>query len=97
MGRTDLYLVVAYDVVANGRREKLRKQLRRHLTPVQKSVFEGPIHPRKLDTIVRIARQTVDLDEDTVRIYVLCGGCAGSTVLVGTSRPVARVPDPILV
>ncbi len=84
------YLVLTYDVVSNRRRGRLQRRLRRYLVPVQKSVFEGLVRPADLDRIVRLCESTVDLEKDTVRIYLLCSGCRDSTLLIGTAEP---VPD----
>ena len=96
MGSSDLYVVVAYDVVADGRRQRLRKRLKRYLTPVQESVLEGPIHPKQLATITRVVQEEIQPTVDDVRIYLLCPACAQSTILLGRARPVPQEHDPIL-
>lgn len=87
-----MWVLVAYDVPDDGRRARLHRRLKGLLTPVQRSVFEGEIHPRHgLVRLRRIVLGRIDPAEDDVRIYVLCAGCRGSTILLGRAR---RVPDP---
>jgi hypothetical protein len=50
-----------------------------------------------LDHVLALVRRTVDLEVDTVRIYVLCRGCRGSTLLLGTAEPVPDDRDPLFV
>lgn len=91
-----MHLVLAYDIPSNGRRTALRKRLRKWLEPVQKSVMEGTIAPRQLDRLLGVVHKVIDPDEDDVRVYVLCEGCRGSTLLIGVARPL-RLGAPIVV
>ena len=49
-----MHLVLSYDVVENRRRARFHKRLKRYLLPVQKSVFEGPVVPARLDALERL-------------------------------------------
>ena len=92
-----MYVLLCYDVSESPRRARLQRQLKRYLLPVQKSVFEGELKPGMLDHLLGLVRGTVDMGVDTVRIYVLCGGCQRSTILLGTAEPVPDSRDPLFV
>lgn len=84
-------VLVTYDIPCDRRRTKLQKRLQGWLHRVQKSVFEGELPLRSLPKLQRVIAHQLDEEEDDVRIYVLCEGCGGSTVLMGRAR---RTPDP---
>ena len=86
-----MVLLLCYDVVGDGRRAKLYKRLHGFLRPVQRSVFEGRLPERRWDALIRVVERTIDPFEDSVRIYRLCAGCAGVSMLIGVS---VKVPDP---
>lgn len=89
-----MHLVVCYDLDDDNNRSRLRRALSRWLTRVQYSVFEGDIHPRKLAALQREIQRHMDPGSDTVRIYLLCGACQKSTILLGTARPVLAPGSP---
>jgi CRISPR-associated protein Cas2 len=92
-----MYVVVAYDVPDDRRRGRLHKRLRAWLHPVQKSVFEGELPPRSLPKLVKVVEACLEFEQDDVRIYVLCGGCRTSTLLVGRARRVPGRREPCVV
>jgi CRISPR-associated protein Cas2 len=89
-----MHVVLCYDVAKNRRRARLFRRLKRYLAPVQKSVFEGRLDPTKLDRLLGLVQREIDMETDTVRIYLLCGGCRSSSLLVGTARPCLDDDDP---
>lgn len=91
MSRAELDVVLCYDVAADGRRNRLHKRLQQWMRPVQYSVMEARLHPNQLDAIRRTVVSIIDPEVDSVRIYVLCGACRNSTLLLGTAEP---LPDP---
>ncbi len=86
-----MIVVVAYDMPCNKRRSRLHKVLSGWLAPVQKSVFEGTMLGRNVDTMVREVERVIDPTVDAVRVYRLCRGCSHTLTLLGTSAP---TPDP---
>lgn len=82
-----MILVLCYDVVSNSRRNKLHRRLKAFLRPVQKSVFEGWLHPGRYGELLAVVHEIINHDVDTVRIYHLCRGCAALTDLIGTAAP----------
>ena len=86
-----MHFVLAYDVVNDGKRTRFFKRLKRYMVPVQKSVFEGDLDPRRLEKVVALVHRELDLAEDRVRIYSLCAACAG---LVRSYGVMPAFPDP---
>ena len=92
-----MYLLLCYDVVTSSRRGKLRRRLEGWLQPVQKSVFEGEIESRRLPELLSMVRGVMDHETDTVRIYLLCGGCRRSTLLLGVAHRCSSDEAPVVV
>jgi CRISPR-associated protein Cas2 len=97
MARPDLDVLLCYDITKNSRRTKLHKRLQKWLQPVQLSVMEGRIHPRHLPALLGLVQRTIDPEADSVRIYLLCGGCRTSTMLMGTAQPLPDPTDPVVI
>ena len=83
-----MHLVLCYDVVSDNRRNNLHKRLKGFLRPVQKSVFEGHLPPRRYQPLVRMVMSTIEPTIDTVRIYHLCKACCGRMDLLGTAQAI---------
>ncbi len=94
--KRQLYLLLCYDISQGSRRARLQRRLAQHLVHVQQSVFEGNVSAHRLDQIIKLVEATVDLENDTVRIYLLCSACAESTILLGTAEAVEDRRDPWL-
>lgn len=78
-----MYLV-SYDITDDKRRTRMSDGLLNYGVRVQKSVFECLVTDRQVKAIESLARQVVDDDNDSVRIYRLCKRCADSARVVGT-------------
>ena len=65
-----MYIIVVYDVQSK-RVAKVCKYLRRHLTWVQNSVFEGELTPKRLSTMTEGLQEIVNTDSDSILIYRL--------------------------
>lgn len=91
------HVLISYDVVDDRKRIQLAKFLKGHLERVQKSVFEGVIADRHLETIKRGVEKRIDRSEDSVRIYSLCERCASSVEIIGTGVYIEREDEDILV
>ncbi len=85
-----MQVVVCYDIVSNRRRARLMKRLKGFLPHVQKSVFEGPLEDPRLLEMREMIQREIDMSEDTVRIYHLCGRCVPATEVVGLGIYVQR-------
>jgi CRISPR-associated protein Cas2 len=88
-----VYVLVCYDVVDDGKRTRLLKALKGFLDRVQKSVFEGELDGGRAQAMRQKILEIIDPQEDTVRIYVLCGRCRPRTELLGTGQLPDTEPD----
>jgi CRISPR-associated protein Cas2 len=78
-----MLIVVSYDVPSDRRRAKLAHALKDFCRRVQLSVFECLLEEDQVQRMkARIERLTKP-EEDSVRIYRLCGGCAPKVEVVG--------------
>jgi len=94
---TERHVIVSYDVVNDRKRLKLAKFLKGYLERVQKSVFEGVIADRRLEALKRGIEKQINRDEDTVRIYTLCGRCVSAVEIIGTGVYIERQDEDVLV
>ena len=69
-----MFLVVAYDVVDDKRRQNIAKKLKDYGVRVQYSVFECILEETKFEEMVRSVLPFFQ-DEDSLRIYPLCQSC----------------------
>ncbi len=74
MQRPEFYVIV-YDIEKDRRRAKVAKLLEQVGERVQYSVFELWLTQEELHSLTRRLEQHVVPDEDSVRIYYLCGSC----------------------
>lgn len=63
-----MYVILTYDVVAK-RNPKVLKTCRQYLTHVQKSVFEGYISEKQLNTLKDALIKMIDFESDQIAIY----------------------------
>jgi len=66
-----MYVIVVYDVQA-GRTDKPRKLLRKHLTHVQNSVFEGEITEGNLEKLKKDL-ENIQKSNESIFVYELWG------------------------
>ena len=85
------FYVLAYDVVDDKRRLKVAKMLERVGDRVQYSVFEVYLTSPELDKLIKRLGKVLNADEDSLRVYALCGGCRGRVQTVGKA---AVTPPP---
>lgn len=91
------HLVVSYDVSDDRKRARLAKFLLGYCDRVQKSVFEGEVAERRLETLRRGAGKRIDQTVDSVRIYTLCQRCQAATEIIGTGVYVEKGDESIVV
>lgn len=78
-------IVVAYDIVDNKRRAKMRKFLRELGLNTQKSVFECEVEESDLAALRRYAAKRLNPEEDQLALYHLCAHCAARAEIQGWS------------
>jgi CRISPR-associated protein Cas2 len=71
------FVVVAYDIPDDRRRERLHKVLLSYGTPVQYSLFECLLEEKELARMKRAVRRVIKPRLDNVRYYYLCATCQG--------------------
>lgn len=88
--------VLAYDVTSDKRRARFFRAMRQHLTPVQKSVFEGHLDAAGMAAVEAVIAEELDLTEDQVLVYGVCGSCSGLVRRHGVARTVPDPDEPII-
>ena len=83
--------IISSDVPATPAGQRRRAKLARLLeglgVRVQYSVFELEIDPVKVPAILRSIQDLLNLDEDSLRIYICCASCARLAARVGPEAP----------
>lgn len=80
-----MFIVIAYDIVDDRRRNKIAKELENWGRRVQYSIFECELDAAQLATLQERLQPHI-ADEDSVRIYQLCQNCLGKSVAIGGSN-----------
>lgn len=80
-----MFLVVAYDVPDDRRRNRLAKELENWGARVQASVFECDLDEARTAALIDRLRQ-IAKDEDDLRVYRLCQGCLGKSAVIRGGR-----------
>lgn len=88
--------VVAYDVQDDGRRRRLEKLVKKFVTRVQYSVFEGWLTDSQVESLLRRASAHIEMGHDTLRVYRLCDECAAAVGTIG-NLGTPREPDTVIV
>ncbi len=77
-----MFYLVSYDIPDDKKRNRLAKIMLDFGARVQYSVFECNIDDKLLDTMLKRVGRIVS-NEDSVRIYALCGKCLGAVKILG--------------
>lgn len=83
-----MFIVIAYDVSDNKRRNKLHKALKSFGEPVEESVFEADIDQARWQRMFKRVQQII-VEEDKVRFYFLCEDCRNRIVVINGTPPTA--------
>jgi len=75
--------LITYDITEPKRLRKMHSFLKNYGINTQKSVFECDIDNAALSDIRAFCTETLDLDEDQVRIYKICSRCYRKVVVSG--------------
>lgn len=70
-----MYIVVAYDVEDDRRRNRLHKGLKSFGFPVQYSIFDCIIDKDQFERMKEMVKKTIKEKTDLVRYYQLCEAC----------------------
>lgn len=83
-----MFVVVAYDIANDPRRLRVMKMLKGYGMHVQESVFECDLKPPVYRQMVKRLLELINLAEDNVRLYHLCGQDVERIEQMGLARPV---------
>jgi CRISPR-associated protein Cas2 len=78
--------VIAYDIPDDSRRAHIADTLKDFGRRVQYSVFEAQLDGALLAALRQRVERIVDLEDDSVRIYALCGECEDKVTIIGRGR-----------
>ncbi len=79
--------VLVYDVVDDRRRNRLHRSLKNFGTAVQRSVFEFDLGSGEADKMMKQVRNIIEVEEDVVRLYRICGSCLAEVRILGEGEP----------
>lgn len=65
-----MYIILVYDIISQRRGTKLLKFLRRHLTWVQNSVFEGELTEKGVEVVKAGIKEIINKEKDSVIYYL---------------------------
>jgi len=82
----DRWLVV-YDTPDDRRRYRLARILEDYGDRVQYSVFEIWVSPQTWEGLLARLRKVVDAEEDSLRLYAVCEGCARKVLRLAAPGP----------
>ena len=80
------FCVLAYDIANDKRRQKIAKLCEAVAERVQGSVFEGYFTPPELEKLQKKVGKIFNHQEDSLRIYVVCGACRGKIKTQGLGK-----------
>lgn len=90
------YIVVAYDIADDRRRDRVVRRLVDDLVRVQESVFEGEIGDRRHVSLIAALGGLIDQRTDNVRVYTLCQRCRRSVETMGIAITPASPDDDVV-
>jgi len=75
-----------YDIADHKRLRKIERIMRSYGVRVQKSVFECVLSITLKDQMLDTLKKSMDLEQDTFRLYPLLNDCRAKQVIVGTGE-----------
>lgn len=90
------YIVLAYDIADDRRRDRLVRRLTDDLVRVQESVFEGFVGDRRHVALMAAVNELIDHRSDNVRVYTLCQRCRVSVETMGVAITPANPEDDVV-
>lgn len=78
-----MFIVVAYDISDDKRRNKVSKVMESFGDRVQYSLFECNMDDEEFAVMRRKLTSAIDVEKDLIRIYHLCAGCKTGTEIIG--------------
>ncbi len=91
-GPSRLFVVIAYDVISDKRRNQIFKTLKNHGRHVQYSVFECELRRQDFAKLKRQLARLIDPREDNIRFYFLDRDAVGKIEQLGVERSISPSP-----
>jgi CRISPR-associated protein Cas2 len=91
-----MFYAISYDIRDDRRRLKVAKVLKDFGQRVQLSVFEARLEPSELARLKKRLGPILDQEQDSVRLYPLCGACLLGIEVLGQGL-VTQEPDFIII
>jgi CRISPR-associated protein Cas2 len=82
--------VIAYDITSDRRRRKVHKSLCGFGEWTQYSLFECHLSEKELLLLRGKLEKLLEPDEDSLRLYPLCGACVEKVETMGSRAPEER-------
>lgn len=81
-----MLIIISYDIEKDKTRTRLAKKLKDFGPRVQKSVFEADVKKEELEKLHMVLDKVKLENEDSIRLYLICGECAGKVVIWGEGQ-----------
>jgi CRISPR-associated protein Cas2 len=78
-----MFYLVSYDIPDDKRRTRLAKAIKDFGDRVQYSVFECLLDEALFERMTNRITSIIDMNEDSVRIYRMCGSCEKQIQIIG--------------
>ncbi len=88
---TKLFLLVAYDIAADRRRQKIAQVLEKYGSRVNFSVFECLVSVTDSKKMVQEITGLMKAGKDTILVYTLCKPCVNKRLSLGSGPVVKKV------
>lgn len=75
--------LISYDVTEDNRRHRVFEALKDYGKRVQYSVFECELEDAEVEALWQRLEGEIDQEEDSVRRYRICAGCAEEVRILG--------------
>ncbi|MGB9673408.1 MAG: CRISPR-associated endonuclease Cas2 [Anaerolineales bacterium] len=91
-----LFYLLTYDIADPKRLVKVAKVMESIGERVQDSVFEAYLNEAELERLLKKVNKIMELEEDSLRIYLLCAACRGKIRCIGIGK-VTRPPALVII
>ncbi len=91
-----MFYSICYDIKDDRRRLNVAKVLKDYGERVQLSVFEANLEPEQLKKLKERVSKILDVEEDSLRVYPLCGACMPRIEILGQGA-VTQDPEIIII
>lgn len=78
-----MIFLIAYDISADRRRNRVAKILQSWGYRIQESIFQLRITPGDLPVVIEQLEKAIDDTADLIHIYSLCGHCEDKAQILG--------------